>query len=171
MLHYFFVYWCKVVYDNPIETAILIITTIGVVFAFVSIRDIRRQKRIEFAYQQYRDFFNYLNTPENKDLRSWLFGEEIVIEDKNRIGDLLEQFECVANYYRRNLIDEHMVYTLFAFYVLKVFAAKNPTAFEYIESVRMEEKEVVYAVDTIFAGIIWLRDEVEKIQRKNKYEF
>ncbi len=136
------------------------LTAIGLVFAYLQLSDIWKHKRIEFTYQLYRDFFNYLNTTENKDLRNWLYGKEANQIDKDKIGDLLEQFEAIWSLQNKNLIEKDVVYDLFAFYILKAAEAK-PSAIEYIKEVRIEEVDLIIT-DDLFIGYETLLNQIKE---------
>jgi hypothetical protein len=139
-----------------VDLLLPILTIVALVIAYYQLLDIREHKRIEFTYQLYRDFFNYLNETENKELKDWLFGTEVKNLDRNKIGDLLEQFEAVWSLQNKNLIEEDVVYDLFSFYILKAAEAKNPSALQYLEQVRIEEKGLVGYADDLFIGYEYL---------------
>jgi hypothetical protein len=136
-----------------VDLILPILTILVLIIAYYQLRDFRLHKRIEFTYDLYRHFFNYLNDPLNKDVRAWLFGATVEHIDKNKIGDLLEQFEAVWSLQNKKLVEKDVVYDLFSFYILKAAQAKKPSALEYIEYVRVEEKKVLVGYsDDLFIG-------------------
>jgi len=144
-----------------------LLTVLALLIAYFQVADIRKHKRIEFTYQLYRDFFNYLNHPQNKDLRDWIFGRKVPGIDHEKIGDLLEQFEALRSLQRRDLIDSDIAYSLFAFYILKSGVASEPTVQEYIKEVReLEMTSSENYTDDIFEGYLTLLSEM----RRRKHE-
>ncbi|MEP7195446.1 MAG: hypothetical protein ABI851_02935 [Saprospiraceae bacterium] len=129
-----------------------ILTIAALIIAYYQLVDIRKQKRIEFTYQLYRDFFNFINEERNCDIRKWIFGEEVKKIDRNKIGDLLEQFEAVWSLQNKRQIENDVVYDLFAFYIFKAEQAKNPSALEYIEQLRIDEKNLLEFSNQLFIG-------------------
>jgi hypothetical protein len=151
-----------------VELFPLLLTIIAIVFAYYQLLDIRKHKRIEFTYQLYRDFFNYLNEEKNKDQKDWLFGVVVPNIDKIKIGDLLEHFEAVWSLQNKSLVEIDIVYDLFGYYILKVSAAKCPSVVEYIEELRIQEPE--FSAD-LFIGFESLLKQMQDKKEFYKKEF
>lgn len=136
-----------------LDLAIPILTLFALVVAYWQLKDIRKHRTIEFTYQLYRDFFNYLNDEKNKDLKSWLFGGKVPNIDRDKIGDLLEQFEAVWSLQSKNLVDDDVAYDLLSYYILKASTAVEPTASEYIEELKQSEKICLHGyTDDLYVG-------------------
>jgi hypothetical protein len=131
----------------------LIVTTLILVVGWWQLRNFREEKRIEFGYKVYTNFFSFLDMDKNKDIKDWLFGKEPKINDWDRLGDLFEKFEVVYTFMKKNLIDDELFYDLFSFYIEKAFSAKNPSAQEYIEYARKKEEGKIGKTDDIFIGV------------------
>jgi hypothetical protein len=136
----------------------IILASIG----YVQLRNLRREKKIEFGYTLYNDFFQYINAEKNKDLKDWLFGKGNKIEDVDRIGDLLEKLEAVYTYRKQGMVNDELFYDLFSFYIEKVFAAKNPSGAEYIAHVREIEKGNIVKTNDIFIGVEIMFEKIKK---------
>ena len=147
------------------------LTVIALVFAYYQLVDIRKHKRVEFTYQLYRDFFNYLNEEKNKDQKDWLFGEDIKNIDKTKIGDLLEQFEAVWSLQNKKLVEDDVVYDLFGVYIIKAAEAKNPSATEYIAQLKIEEKKVLKFSEDLFIGYESLLKQMKSKKKLYKKSF
>lgn len=135
-----------------IDLIVPLLTIAALIIAYFQLLDIRKQKRIEFTYSLYRDFFNYINTKENFDLKNWLFGDANARIDRDKIGDLLEQFEALWSLKRRDMIDIEIAYDLFSYYILKASKATNPTTDEYISQLKEAEKETLGFREDLFEG-------------------
>jgi len=136
-----------------VDLIVPLVAFIALLVAWWQLRDIRKHRRVEFTYQLYRDFFNYLNDEKNRDIKGWLFGQDVVNLDGIKIGDLLEQFEAVWSLQTKDLVDEDIVYDLFSYYIMKASNTANPTASAYIDQLKLEEKEcLVGYTDDLFVG-------------------
>ena len=89
-----------------IDLSLPIIASLALYVAYRQLKDIRKHQMIEFTYQLYRDFFNYLNDEKNKKQKDWLFGLAPSDIDEVKIGDLLEQFEALWSLQSKGLIDD-----------------------------------------------------------------
>jgi len=135
-----------------IDLALPFLTLVALFLAYFQLTDLRKHKKIEFTYQLYRDFFIYLNEEGNSDQKTWLFGGEVNNIDETKIGDLLEQFEAIWSLQNKKMVEKDIVYDLFAYYITKASHAKNPTAKEYIEKLRIEETNTLGYTEDIFIG-------------------
>lgn len=129
-----------------------LLTIVALLIAYFQLTDVRKQKKIEFTYSLYRDFFNYLNNKENRDVKNWLFGIETSEIDKIKIGDLLEHFEALWSLKKQKMIDIGIAYDLFGYYIVKASKAVNPTADEYINELKILEQQNLVFRDDLFEG-------------------
>jgi hypothetical protein len=146
----------------------LIISCLVLFVAFRQFRRLIKDKKVEFTYKVYSDFFNFLNDKENKDLRLWLFGDKSALKDENKIGDLLEKIEVVYTLSKRQSIDDEVLYDLISYYIEKIFKATNPTAKDYIIKARDLERKHLRKADDLFIGCERLRDKVEQMSLNRK---
>lgn len=146
----------------------LIVTTIILIIGWLQLSQFKRDKKVEFTYKVYMDFFNFLNEGKNTDLKNWLFGDEKIPETEYiRLGDLFEKFESVYALLIQNSLDETVFYELISYYIEKVFAAKNPSAKDFIEFVRKDdEPKIGGPTSDIFQGTEKLYEKVKKIRSK-----
>lgn len=136
------------------------IALIALVIAYYKLKDLRVHKRIEFTYDLYRHFFAFLNEERNGDIKRWLFGEEVADLDLVKLGDLLEQFEAVWSLKKKGMVDNDVFYDLFSYYIEKAQAAKNPTPFEYVEALKMEEMQALGYTKDLFEGFFKLHGDI-----------
>lgn len=136
-----------------VNICILLVYIVLACIGYAQLHSLRREKKIEFSYTLYNDFFQFINAEKNKDLKDWLFGKGNEIEDWDRIGNLLEKLEVVYTYRKQGMLNDELFYDLFSFYIEKAFAAKNPSGAEYIVHVRELEKGNLAKTDDIFIGV------------------
>jgi hypothetical protein len=151
----------------------MLITTIAILWvAWSQLSQIKKDKRVEFTYKVYMDFFAFINEERNKDLKEWLFGRDkaaIAEKDYDRLGDLFEKFESVNTLLMCNSLDENVFYNLISYYIEKAFVAKKPTADEFIASVRKHEtKKIGGDTSDIFQGSEELYKKVMKMRKENE---
>lgn len=156
-----------------VDLLLPILTIVVLVISYYQLVDIRKHKRIEFTYQLYRDFFNYLNEERNSDLRNWLLGDKVKNLDRNKIGDLLEHFEAVWSLQNKKQIEDDVVYDLFSFYIMKAEQAKNPSALEYIEKTRLDKNggldysnDLYIGYESLLRQMKSMESIAEKVSRK-----
>ena len=136
-----------------IDLSLPIIASLALYVAYRQLKDIRKHQMIEFTYQLYRDFFNYLNDEKNKKQKDWLFGLAPSDIDEVKIGDLLEKFEALWSLQSKGLIDDDIAYDLFSYYVLKASVATAPSASEYISRLKREDRECLREyTDDLYVG-------------------
>ena len=129
-----------------------VLTIAAIIVAYFQLIDIRKQKKIEFTYSLYRDFFNYINNNENQEIKNWLFGISKNETDTIKIGDLLEHFEALWSLKRQGMIDTDIAYDLFGYYIVKASKAINPTTEEFICELKELEQQNLGFRDDLFEG-------------------
>jgi len=140
-----------------ISTGLLLITTAILVVGYFQLQAFKKANKIEFTYRVYMDFFIFLNKPDNSDLKLWMFGKDVEVKDKDiRIGDILEKFEAMNSLMKTGSMDDGIFYDTMGFYVEKSFSAHNPSAMEYIDNARKEEKNNLKKTSDLYDGTIAL---------------
>jgi len=146
----------------------LLITLAILIVGWFTLAQNRKDKKIEFTYKVYTDFISFINQPDNKDIKKWLYGLT-TIEDKDdnyiRLGDLFEKFEIVYSLIKAKSINDEMWYDLWSYYVEQASMATNPTYKEFFDSYRDSDKDKVEKTDDIFIGF---EPMVRKAQRMSK---
>lgn len=133
----------------------LLITISILAVGWVTLNQNRKDKRTEFTYKGYTDFIAFINLPDNKDIKGWLYGVNS-IEDKNdnyiRLGDLFEKFEIVYSLIKAKSINDEMWYDLWSYYIEHAASAKNPNYKEFFADCKESDKDRIEKTDDIFIG-------------------
>ena len=159
-------------YSYVISTLSFLVAFAILIVGSKQLQKMTANKRIDFTYQVYMDFFSFLNDKENKDLKGWLFGEQVILPNNyTRLGDLFEKFEAVYSLMKQKSINREVFYDLISYYVEKASSSTNNPNFEhYVQYIRDEElkKGVVVETGDIFIGFQHLLNLIRKISKERE---
>lgn len=148
-------------FTDKIQIGMLLITLAILLVGYWSLSQSRKDKKIEFTYKVYMDFLAFLNMPENKDIKGWMYGLnsiELSAENKIRLGDLFEKFEAIYSLLKAGTINDEIWYDLISYYVEKASTSVKPTYMEFFKTYQEGDKDTVIKVDDIFKGFHYMLD-------------
>jgi hypothetical protein len=172
--------FCSFTIPDFIGLGTLIVTAYIAYYGRKQLLQFIADKKADFTYQVYIDFFNFINKSENSITKAWIFGsnekpiDRFIGDEENpewvKISDVLEKFEAVAVLWKKHSIDEDIFYGIISYYLDSANKkTKNPNLHDYIKIERQADKDAgIPNPEHTFGGTLYLISELDKLRKRRE---